>query len=222
MVLLIACVNISGLLLARGSRRDREIATRMAIGGGRAAIIRQFVVESLVLATVGGIAGLLFALGFLRVIEVMGADVLTTWRPVSLDTRVLAGTALISLATALIFGLAPAFQASGMSIHDALRGGGERGGTAGTRRWRKLLVVVEVGLSVVLLVAAGLLLRTFLHLQGLDPGFDPRGIVSVAVSLQDARYETRESAEQLFNAGLERLRALPRNDLGNRGARTAV
>jgi len=209
MVLLIACVNVSGLLLARGSRRGREIATRMAIGGGRAAIIRQFVVESLVLATVGGLVGILFARGFLRIIEVMGAGVLTAWRPVSLDTRVLAGTALISLATALIFGLAPAFQASGVSIHDALSGGGARGVAAGTRRWRQLLVIAEVGLSVVLLVAAGLLLRTFLHLQGLEPGFDPQGIVSVSVSLQDARYETRESAEQLFNAGLERVRALP-------------
>ncbi len=209
MVLLIACVNVSGLLLARGSRRGREIATRMAIGGGRAAIIRQFVVESLVLATVGGLVGLLFARGFLRIIELMGTGVLATWRPVSLDTRVLAGTAMISLATALIFGLAPAFQASGVSIRDALSGEGARGVAAGTRRWRKLLVVAEVGLSVVLLVAAGLLLRTFLHLQGLEPGFDPQGIVSVSVSLQDARYETRESVEQLFTSGMERVRALP-------------
>jgi len=167
------------------------------------------VVESVVLATAGGLVGLLFALGFLRLIEVLGRGVLTTWRPVSLDTRVLAGTAVISLTTALIFGLAPALQASGVSIHDALRGGGERGVAAGTRRWRKLLVIAEVGLSVVLLVAAGLLLRTFLHLQGLAPGFDPQGIVAVSVSLQDARYETPESAEQLFNAGLERVRALP-------------
>jgi len=209
MVLVIACVNVSGLLLARGNRRGREIATRMAIGGGRAAIMRQFVVESLVLATAGGLVGLLFARGLLRAIEIMGTEVLGTWRPVSLDMRVLAGTAIISLATALIFGLAPAVQASHVTIHDALRGGGERGVAAGTRRWRKLLVIAEVGLSVVLLVAAGLLLRTFLHLQGLEPGFDPQGIVSVSVSLQDARYETRASVEQLFNAGLEQVRTLP-------------
>jgi predicted permease len=209
MVLLIACVNVSGLLLARGSRRGREIATRMAIGGGRAAIVRQFVVESVVLAVVGGAAGLLFAQGFVRAITTLASGVLDTWRPVELDTRVLAGTALISLGTALVFGLAPAFQASRVSINDALRSAGGRGVAGGSRNWRRVLVVAEVSLCVVLLVAAGLLLRTFLHLQGLSPGFDPQGIVTVSVSLQDARYATRQSAEQLFEAGLERVRALP-------------
>ncbi|NKB90371.1 MAG: FtsX-like permease family protein [Acidobacteria bacterium] len=208
-VLLIACVNVSGLLLARGARRGAEIATRMAIGGGRAAIIRQFLVESVVLALLGGAAGLLIARVFVSGIASVGRGVLDNWQPVQLDARVLAGTALIALVTALVFGLAPAFQASRISINDALRAGGGRGVAGGGNRWRRGLVVVEVALCVVLLVAAGLLLRTFLHLQGLEPGFDPDGIVTVSVSLQDARYETRQSAEQLFNDGLERVRALP-------------
>jgi predicted permease len=126
-----------------------------------------------------------------------------------MDLRVLVGTALIALTTALIFGLAPAFQASRISINDALRSGGGRGVAGGGHGWRRALVVAEVALCVVLLVAAGLLLRTFLHLQGLEPGFDPDGIVTVSVSLQDARYESREAAEQLFNDGLERVRELP-------------
>lgn len=209
MVLLIACVNVSGLLLARGNIRGREIATRMAIGGGRAAIIRQFVVESVVLAMAGGLAGILFARGMMRAIEVLGSNVMNVWRPVSLDMRVMLGTAAISLCTALLFGLAPALQASRVNIHDALRAGGGRGVAGGSGRWRKLMVIAEVGLCVVLLVAAGLLLRTFLYLQGLEPGFDPQGVVSVSASLQDARYETREAAEQLFNSGLERVRELP-------------
>jgi predicted permease len=208
-VLLVACVNVSGLLLARGARRSGEIATRMAIGGGRAAIVRQFLMESIVLALAGGLAGLVVARVSLQALAVLGGEILGAWRPVTLDARVLAATIAISLTTAVIFGLAPAFQAGRISVNDVLRNSAGRGMSAGSHAWRRFLVVGEVALSVVLLVAAGLLLRTFLHLQNIEPGFEPDGLVSISVSLQDARYETREEIEQLFASGLESLRGLP-------------
>lgn len=163
-VLLVACVNVSGLLLVRASRRRPEIATRMALGGSRAAVLRELAVESLLLALVAGGVGVAFAYGMLRALAGIARGLLVTWRPVALDGRVLLLALGLSLATALVFGLVPALQARRLSINEALSAGGDRGSTGGSSWARRLLVVAEVALSVVLLVMAGLLLRTFLHL----------------------------------------------------------
>lgn len=207
-VLLISCVNVSGLLLVRGNRRQREIATRLALGSGRTAITRQLLIESVVLALLGGAVGILFSWGMMRGLDAIGTGVAASWRTVELDGRVLAVSLAATFGTALLFGLAPALQARAVTIQDALRAGGRA--MSGSGKWgRRLLVVGEVGLSVVLLVMAGLLLRTFLHFQTLDPGFEPRNLATFSVSLQDARYETRADVQQLFEEGLRRVRALP-------------
>jgi putative ABC transport system permease protein len=171
LVLLIGCVNIAGLLLARAAGRTREMATRMALGSGRAALIRQLLAESVLLGLSGGAAGA--ALGWLGVkgLKALMPASLNVWQAVELDWRVLASTACASIAAGILFGLYPALVASRLEIRAAL---GEAGrGVAGARNpWpRRSLVTGEVALGVVLLVGAGLLIRTFAHLRGLDSGF---------------------------------------------------
>jgi len=209
LVLLIGCVNIAGLLLARAAGRTREMATRMALGSGRAALIRQMLAESVLVGLCGGAAGA--ALGWLGVkgLKVLAQDSLNVWQTVDLNWRVLAATGCASIAAGILFGLYPALVASRLEIRAAL---GEAGrGVAGARNpWpRRLLVASEVALSVVLLVGAGLLIRTFAHLQGLNPGFDAHGVISASLSLQDARYATSQSVNRLFDQSLSRIRELP-------------
>ncbi|MBZ5728878.1 MAG: ABC transporter permease [Acidobacteriia bacterium] len=208
-VLLIGCVNIAGLLLARAGAREREIATRMALGGGRAAIVRQLLVESLLLALGGCAVGI--ALGSFAIdwLKRLGAADFALWHPIELDARVLAAMLAISLLTSLLFGLAPAIQTSRLDIRSVLIEAG-RGVAGGRRRWsRHALVAGEVALSLVLLVSAGLLVRTLAHLNGLSPGFDPRHVIAAGASLQDARYQTSAAVNRLYGATLDRIRAIP-------------
>ena len=209
LVLLIGCVNIAGLLLARAAGRTREMATRMALGSGRAALIRQMLAESVVLGLCGGAAGA--ALGWLGVkaLKILTPGSLNVWQAVELDWRVLAATGCASIAAGILFGLYPALAASRLEIRAAL---GEAGrAVAGARNpWpRHLLVAGEVALGVVLLVGAGLLIRTFAHLRGLDPGFDAHNAITAKLSLQDARYATSQSVNRLFEQSLARMRELP-------------
>ena len=217
-VLLIGCVNIAGLLLARSSTRSREIATRMALGGGRAAIVRQLLVESLLLALGGCVAGIgigALAIGWLKR---LGAEHFELWHPIELDARVLVAMIAISVATSLVFGLAPAISTSRLDIRSVLVEGG-RGVAGGRRRWsRQALVACEVALSLVLLVSAGLLVRTLEYLNGLKPGFDTRHIISAQASLQDARYKTSGAVNRLYAQSLERIRQIP----GVEGAAVAL
>jgi putative ABC transport system permease protein len=209
-VLLIACVNIAGLLLARGSSRTREIATRMALGSGRGAVIRQLLVESAVLALAGGALGLAVGWMALTGLVRLGADVFDLWQPIALDARVLIVTLAIALATSLFFGLVPALQASRLDVQAGLAKSGTRGVAGAATRWpRRLLVIGEVALGVILLVSAGLLLRSFVHLRDLDPGFDEANVITVTVSLQDARYRRPEQVAHLFDETLRRLRTVP-------------
>lgn len=208
LVLLIACVNLSGLLLVRGARRRGEIATRMAIGGGRGAIVRQFMIESVVLAVAGGLAGLLVARASLSMIIETGSGVLGLWRPVQIDARVLAATAVLSLGSAMIFGIAPALFAGRMDLNAAIATAGTRAVAGASGVWRRLLLIGQVALAVVLLLSAGLLMRSLLHLQALEPGFDPTNVYSVRVSLEDARYQTRERVQALLEEGVARVGAL--------------
>jgi predicted permease len=209
LVLLIGCVNIAGLLLARSGARDREIATRMALGGSRAAIVRQLLMESVLMALGGGIVGIGvggFALDWLKQ---LGAAKNQLWYPIELDARVLAMMLGVALATSLIFGLVPALATSRLDIRTVLNQSGR--GIAGARRpWtRGTLVAAQVALSLVLLISAGLTVRTLVWLNALNPGFDTRNVLAAEASLQDARYQTTAAVNRLYTQTLERMRRIP-------------
>lgn len=209
-VLLIACVNVAGLLLARGATRTREIATRMALGSGRQAVIRQLLVESAVLAVLGGALGLAVAWGALAGLGSLGSEVFGLWQPLALNPRVLAATIALALGTSIVFGLIPAIQTSRLDVQAALAEGGTRGVAGGSSRWpRRMLVITEVALGMILLVSAGLLIRTFIHLQDLAPGFDESNLITASVSMQDARYHEEATVARLFDESLARIRAIP-------------
>ncbi len=208
-VLLIACVNVANLLLARATSRQKEIAIRSSLGAGRLRIVRQLLTESLLLAFLGGALGLILAW--------WGTDVLLALSPASvprlsgihLSGRVLGFTALASLVTGLFFGLLPALQVSRSDLAESLKEGG-RGSTEGVlrNRMRSALVVAEVALALVPLIGAGLLIQSFVRLSRVKPGFDPHNVLTVTIGLPDARYNLIQQAA-FFEQLLERTRALP-------------
>ena len=174
LVLLIACVNVAGLLIARSGSRTREIATRMALGSGRGAVIRQLLLESAVLAFVGGALGAALGWIVLHGLKALGGTLFPLAYPVELDARVLTMTLVMALSTSVVFGLVPALQASRIDVHGALAQAGTRSIAGGVGGWaRRILVISEVAIGVVLLVSAGLLVRTFVHLRNVDPGSIP-------------------------------------------------
>ena len=209
-VLIIGCVNIAGLLLARSRTRAPELAMRMALGGGRDAIIRQLLVESAVLAACGGAGGIV--LGY------VGSRTCAAWLEAAfgvsgatgLDLRVLAITAGAALSTSVVFGLVPAINATRVDLRAALVESGTTSVAGGARAWpRRALVLVEVALGVVLLVGAGLLIRSFEHLVTLRGGFDATNVVTATFSLQDARYRTSDRVVSLFDRTLARMHDIP-------------
>ena len=209
-VLLVASVNLAGLLLARASGRTRELATRMALGSGRTAVVRQLVVESVVLATLGGAAGVLVGYVALDVLRALAGDAFAIARPVALDGRAVAAAAAFSLLASILFGVAPALQASRVDVQGGLSTGSSRSVAAAAHHWtRRGVVVAQVALSVVLLTGAALLVRTFVHLSSLTPGFEPRGLTTAAISLQDARYGSPAAVTELFERTLTRIRTSP-------------
>ena len=209
-VLLIACVNVAGLLIARSGQRTREIATRMALGSGRRAVIRQLLVESAVLALAGGLAGVAVGWIVLEILKELGTNVFDLAYPVALDGRVLAVTLLVALGTSVLFGLVPALHASRVNVQGSLMEAGTRSIAGSRGRWaRKVLVVGEVALGVILLVSAGLLVRTFVHLRNLSPGFDPTSVSVATISLQDRRYEDAARIQRLFADTLATIRRQP-------------
>jgi predicted permease len=210
LVLLIACVNIASLFLARGSARVREIATRMALGSGRGLVVRQLMMESLLVAAAGGVAGIGLGALALQGLKSLSHGTFDSWQHASIDARVIVMMGAFSLATSVIFGLVPAWQASRIDVQRGLIDGGSRGIAGGARHWvRRSLVVVQVALGVVLLVAAGLLIRTFAGLYRLNPGFDVNGVTTASVSLQDARYTDPVAINQLFDRSVAALAATP-------------
>ncbi len=209
LVLLIGCVNIAGLMLARGGARRHEIATRMALGSGRGAILAQLLSESLLLAIVGGIGGLALGAAAVQALKPVVTATLRPTQPITMDTRVLAVTAVSALLTGLIFGLYPALASSREDLRTAL---GSSGRTASAHRnaWvRHGLVVCEVALGMVLLVSAGLVLHPLIYLNALSPGFDGRNVLTASLSLRDARYNTDTAVHRLFDASLARIRETP-------------
>jgi predicted permease len=208
-VLIVACVNLAGLMLTRAARRRREMATRLALGSGRAAVVRQLLVEAGVLGAAGGVLGVAVAVIAVQGLSWLSRDALDIWQTVSIGGREAAVAAGLSILGSLIFGLGPALQASRQSTQSSLLASG-RSVAGVTSHWpRRVLVVAQVALGVLLLVGSGLLLRTFTHLKGLDPGFDPEHIVSASVSLEDARYRTADSVARLMENTLARVRQEP-------------
>jgi len=209
-VLLIASANIANMLLARAAGRQKEISIRAALGAGRLRLIRQLLAESLLLAGLGGAAGLLLAVWGVYLLLAFGPAELPRAGEVAVDMRALGFTFAVSLLTGIIFGLAPALQASRPDLNETLKEG-VRGatGSAGHRRMRSLLVVSEIALSLVLLVGAGLLMRSFLKLQAVAPGFNPNNMLTMRVSLEGPNYEKAESRIAFYDQLLDKIKALP-------------
>jgi predicted permease len=207
-VLLVCCVNVAGLLLARGSDRAPEVAVRLALGGGRGVIIRQLFVESLVLAGCGGLLGLALGRAILYIFAAQFQALLGSAPP--MDVRVVAVTAAAALLTSLVFGLYPAWQASRVDVRGLLVDSGSPTIAGASSQWpRRALILTEVTISVVLVVSAGLFVRTLVHLTRLEPGFDATNVTTATLSLQDARYETPQAVTDLFDRSLQEIRSLP-------------
>jgi len=210
LLLVIACANVAGLLLARSAGRRTEIALRMALGAGRLRMVRQLVTESLVLACLGGILGLILSYWGLDILVASCRDFLPRADEIAIDAAALAFTLLISLLTGVLFGLAPAAQISGSDLERGLREGGRSAGAGGAAgRLRGVLVVGEIALSLVLLVGAGLLAKSFARLLSTDKGFDPENVVSFSLSLPHGVYPRTDQQSRFFEQTLDRLAALP-------------
>jgi putative ABC transport system permease protein len=209
-VLLIACANVANLLLARGAVRQREIAIRAALGAGRGRVVRQLLTESLVLAVLGGGAGLLLALWGLEILLALSPVDLTNAARIRLSYPVLAFTGAVSLLTAVVCGLAPAFEGSRTDVQETLKDGGRQaGGGVRHRRMRRMFVIAEIALAVVLLVGAGLLLRSFASLRRIDPGYSTANILTLRLQLPAAKYRNDEQRIRFFQSATARIQDIP-------------
>jgi predicted permease len=212
-VLLIACANVANLLLVRSTVRKREMAIRAAMGANRGRIIRQLVTESVLLAVVGGALGLalgLFGIRSLLAINTAGLPRLgDNGSSVQLDWRLLAFTAIVSIATGLVFGVMPAIHAARHDLSGTLRDGTGASGGGRSNRVRSALVVLEIALALTLVIGSGLLIRTSLALHSVAPGFDANNVLTMRMSFTGPRFETAASVDQTINAGIEGVRRLP-------------
>ncbi|HKF55304.1 MAG TPA: ABC transporter permease, partial [Blastocatellia bacterium] len=209
-VLLIACANVANLQLCRSAARQREIAVRRALGAGPWRLVRQFLIESLLISVLGGASALLIAAWTLTFLKQLVPTSMATSTTIGIDSTLLAYTALVSLVAALLFGSVPAFHAARPDPGEALKQSGGRTGFAATgSRFRRALVISEVALSVTLLVAAGLLIKTFANLQNLDAGFRPGNVLTMRTSLPQNKYREPEKRSAFYHQVLERVSALP-------------
>ena len=209
-VLLIACANVANLVLVRTLARRRELAVRLALGAGPGRVVRQVLTETILLAIAGGALGLLVASGGVDLITAFFGERLPGAVAIHADRRVLAFTLLISVATGLVAGLAPALRLARANVIDGIKqGGGRADSESGGTRLRSLLVVVEVGLSLVLLVGAGLMIRSLWQLNRVDAGFDPGNVITASVALPEPRYPEPPRQLRFMESVLARVRALP-------------
>jgi predicted permease len=214
LVLLIACANVANLLLARALSRQKEIAIRAALGAGRRRLLRQLLTESVLLALGGGAAGALFAAAAIKLATTLGSSQIPRLHEIGTDIRVLLFTLLLSVLTGVLFGLAPALRLSRRDVQAGLQEAA-RGASATSSVWgrghnlNKLLVVCELALSVVLLTGAGLFIRSFAHLQEVSPGFNPRNVLTVELTMSGRKYADGPTVIQTYRQLWDRLERLP-------------
>lgn len=208
-VLLIACANVANLLLSRAAARQKELALRAALGAGRIRLVRQMLTESILLAVMGGILGVLLAYWGIQVLVAFGPDNIPRLNEITINLRVLVFTLAISLLTGALFGLVPALQASRPDLNDALKEGsrGSTGGRSGT--FRNIFVVAEVSLALVLLIGAGLMIRSFLRLQSVETGFDAQNVLTMRVQLPGKKYGEPHQIVDFFKQAQDRIAAVP-------------
>ena len=208
-LLVIGCVNVAGLLLARGVKREREIALRSAIGANRMRIVRQILTEGLLFAAFGAVGGVLLAYGLLHVIRLLLISALARGAEVKLNGPVLLVALFVAVMVTLMAALAPALRLSGTDPNKALRGGSSAGGTRGQHRLRAAFVVTQVALALALLVVSGLLMRTLGGLRNLELGFSPDNILTAEIDLSPGRYEGRDVVADFYQPLIDRVRAIP-------------
>jgi putative ABC transport system permease protein len=210
-VLLIACANVANLMLARATARQKEIALRTALGASRMRVVRQLLTESLLLALLGSLLGLGLARWGIEALMAISPRDLVNLQGVGINLTVLAWTLTISLATGIIFGIAPALEATRLNLNEALNEGGKGAGgqSARSSRLRSVLVVTEVALALVLLVSAGLLVKSFARLRNIDTGFNPENVLTMVVRLAGAKYREDQQVVGFFRQATERIGALP-------------
>jgi putative ABC transport system permease protein len=211
LVLLIACANVANLLLVRASSRQKEIAIRMALGAGRRRIVRQMLTESMLLAIAGGTLGVFLAIWGIDLIVAFSGNDIPATAQIGIDGVVLGFTLCVSLLTGVLFGLVPALPATQSArLGETLKEGGRAGGQGASRnRTRNLLVVFETAIAVVLLIGAGLLIRSFVRLQNVGPGFDPENVLTARIDLSREKYNLPEKAASFWSQLHDRLAALP-------------
>jgi putative ABC transport system permease protein len=209
-ILLIACANVANLLLARAAARQKEVAIRTALGASRLRVVRQLLTESLLLSIFGGVSGLLLALWGVRLLAAQKPFNIPRMDEANIDVSVLGFAMLVSILTGVIFGLAPALQSSKPDLNESLKEG-SRGTTqgSGTGRTRSLLVVSELALSVVLLIGAGLMIRSFQHLLQVKLGFNPQNVLTAQLSLPQLQYAENQRVTAFYQQLLQRIDALP-------------
>jgi putative ABC transport system permease protein len=209
-VLLIACANVANLLFAKSAVRQKEIAIRTALGAGRSRLVRQLLTESVVLSITGGVVGLLLAVWGLSALLAIGENSIPRVKEIKLDLPVLAFSLLISVATGLLFGLLPALQASKPDLNTTLKEG-SRGASGGIKsnRTRSVFVIGEVTVCLVLLIGAGLMIKSFYKLLSVSPGFNPENALAVNVALSGSRYRDAAGVSNFYQQALERLSAVP-------------
>ncbi len=207
-ILLIACANVANLLLARAAARQKELALRAALGAGRMRLVRQMLTESVLLAVMGGALGVFLAYWGVQLLVALAPDNIPRLREITIDPRVLGFTFAVSLLTGLIFGLVPALQSSRPDLNDALKEGA-RGSSGGNRLVRNLFVVTEMALALILLVGAGLMLRSFSQLHQVKTGFDTDNVLTLRVQLPMAKYREPQQRAEFFKRAQERLATLP-------------
>jgi putative ABC transport system permease protein len=210
LVLLIASANVANMLLARAAGRQKEIAIRTALGAGRFRLVRQLLTESLLLSLLGGAIGLMLAWWGVYLLVAFGPSDLPRLKEITVDARVLGFTFAIAMLTGIIFGIVPALKASFPDVNQALKESGRNtAGSVGHRRLRSLLVASEIALSLVLLVGAGLLLKSFHKLQAVNPGFNPQNLLTVQVSLKGPRYQEDAAVVNFYDQLVEKVKASP-------------
>ena len=214
LVLLIACANVANLLLTRASGRQKEVAVRTALGASWYRLARQLLTESVLLGVLGGMAGLLIAYGALQVVRATNPGNIPRLDAIALDGTVLAFTLAVSVVTGILFGLAPALRAVRVDLSSSMKAGGRSaqgdGGLGSSRRrLRSLLVVAEVAISLMLLIGAGLLVRSFVRLQNVSPGFDPEGVVSMRVGVSTRQFADRDASLAFYRPFGEALATVP-------------